>query len=353
MDTSLDVDPQSCTLLAFYRDAGGGVRPFGGQLEPAFQRRLCAENANVTPEDCHFYHTLSLGNGKVVPGGWDMRGIERSYLGHTEVAGQRVLEFGAASGYLTFWMEAHGAEVTAFDLPPGHGPDLVPLPGIDLDANARSGAETARQVRNGWWYGHRELNSKAKAVYGDIYRLPEDIGRYDISTFGSILLHLANPFQALREAARVTGKALIVTDILPDMIFGDDRNSFVEFNPGDESSNLVNWWRCSPAAIAKMFRVLGFPHVDTHYFQIFYHPHHKPDAAPERRFMFAAVGQRQAGSVRRVDKTAGEIEMDRTVRGQVPVITVENYNDAHRRLQAIHRSFAWKLTKPWRMLMGE
>ena len=143
-------------------------RPFAGQLQQSFQQQIQAAYSDVTEKDCHFYHTLDIGNGKVVPGGWDMQGSENSYLGHVRFDKLKVLEFGPASGYLTFWMEEQGADVTAFDLPPGHPPNLVPLPGIDLDANAESGTETARQVRNSWWYAHKKRKSKAKAVYGDI-----------------------------------------------------------------------------------------------------------------------------------------------------------------------------------------
>ena len=143
-------------LDEFYVNQSQGQRPFAGQLDPAFQKQLQAAHAGVTEKDCHFYHTLDLGNGRVIPGGWDIRGNERNYLGHVQYDQLRVLEFGAASGYLTFWMESQGANVVALDLPPGHPPDLVPLPGVDLVANAASGAVTAEEVRNSWWFGHRE-----------------------------------------------------------------------------------------------------------------------------------------------------------------------------------------------------
>ena len=349
-------------------------RPFSGQLQPSFQERLQAAYGNVTSADCHFYHTLDLGNGQVVPGGWDMRGSEHSYLGHVRFDGFKVLEFGPASGYLTFWMEEQGADVTVFDLPPGHPPDLLPLPGIDLEANAASGAETARQVRNSWWYAHKKRQSRAKAVYGDIYNLPPDLGRHDISTWGSILLHLGNPFGALREAARITDKALIVTELLPPIVYGNEHNSFMEFNPGNEPDNLVNWWSYSPGAIKKMLKMLGFPHIDTHYFQIHFHPGHKTDAQPLKRFMVTAVGQREAATIPRFEKTPEESETDRALRNQIPVIGIDGFNEAHRgwqdvetrlqdaeirfadrdaRLRKTYESLAWKLTKPIRFFMGE
>lgn len=354
-------------LRKFYGSPGERPRPYAGQLDPSFQERLRSAHAEVGPDDCHFYHTLDLGGGKTIPGGWDIRGNERNYLGHIRYRGLRVLEFGTASGYLTFWMESEGAEVVALDLPPGHPPDLVPLPGVDLVEHQGAGSELARQVRNSWWYGHRELNSRARAVYADIYRLPGDLGRFDVSTFGSILLHLKDPFGALSEAARITDRALVVTDLAPEVIFGGGENSLMEFNPGDERENLVNWWRSSPGAIAKMFRVLGFPRVDIRFFENAFHPDHDPAAAPITRFMFTAVGQRESGPAPRVEATPEEEEMDRSVRRRIPVIDLEGFNEAHRRLLETHiqleqahakllkiySSLPWKLTKPLRLLLGE
>ncbi|MCC5849682.1 MAG: class I SAM-dependent methyltransferase [Verrucomicrobia bacterium] len=351
-------------LQDFYSQRAHLGRPFSGQLVPEFQSRLASAHAEVKEKDCHFYHTLDLGGGRVVPGGWDIRGNERNYLGHIDFQQTRVLEFGCASGYLTFWMEQQGADVVGVDLPPGFPPDLVPLPGIDLEANAASGAVTAEQVRNSWWFGHRELKSKAQALYADIYRLPDDIGRFDVSTFGSILLHLSNSFRAMQEAARVTDKAMVVTDLIPDIVYGTDANSLVEFNPGDESSNLVNWWRFSPGAIAKMLKVLGFPHVDIHFFENQYHPHHDPEGEADTRFMFAAVGQRaqqftDSHALGRLEKSDDEIRRDLELRQTVPHIHVENYNEAHRRLKEsegkLHKIYSspfWKVTKPIRHFCG-
>ena len=46
----------------------------------------------------------------LVTGQWDLRGGVDDYLGKVAFAGQRVLEIGPASGFLTFEMEKRGAE---------------------------------------------------------------------------------------------------------------------------------------------------------------------------------------------------------------------------------------------------
>ena len=79
-----------------------------GQLDPGFQRRLALEQEGVEAGDCDWYHSTVLADGTEVRGQWDLRGREEVYLGKVPVKGRSVLEFGPASGHLTFWMEREG-----------------------------------------------------------------------------------------------------------------------------------------------------------------------------------------------------------------------------------------------------
>jgi len=90
----------------FYRTEEKKHGRFVGQLEESFQTRLARAHANRTPAECHFYHTMDFGSGEIHHGAWDLRGGEREYLGFVDLAGQRVLELGPATGYLSFYMEA-------------------------------------------------------------------------------------------------------------------------------------------------------------------------------------------------------------------------------------------------------
>jgi hypothetical protein len=56
--------------------------------------------------DCYFYHTVELPGYGVINGDWDLRRGVDDYLGKVAFAGQRVLEIGPASGFVTFEMEA-------------------------------------------------------------------------------------------------------------------------------------------------------------------------------------------------------------------------------------------------------
>jgi hypothetical protein len=64
--------------------------------------------ANV--EECAFYHHMDLPGLKEVEG-WDLRKTIDEYLGHLDFRGKRVLDVGAAGGFLTFEMKKRGAEV--------------------------------------------------------------------------------------------------------------------------------------------------------------------------------------------------------------------------------------------------
>jgi hypothetical protein len=227
-------------------------------LSSEHQAELATRYANVKLDDCYLYHWFDLPDGTELVGSWDLRKGWADYLGGFDLKGLRVLELGPASGYLSLKMEEMGAEVVAFDLPPGAAPDLLPIPGISDEASFQSKVLGIDRMRNSWWYFHRLFGSKNKAGYGDIYHLPKWLERFDVSLFAAILLHLANPFAALRQAAAITDHAIIVTDLYREDL--RDR-ALLEFSPHPEAKNPMAWWMISPAAIVRMVNALGFPYV--------------------------------------------------------------------------------------------
>ena len=342
-------------FLSCFRDEANVARHFPGQLSPEFQQLAAAAHAGVPLEECHFYHTVDLPGGVTVPGAWDLRPGVRQYLGHLDLAGQRVLELGPATGYLGFHMESAGAAVTAFDIAPFLPQDLVPLPGMDLEQHRRNSVGFSRHVRNAWWYCHGRLGSKVQAVYGDIYRLPPDIGRFDVATFGSILLHLANPFAAVREAAGITDKAIVITDMVQRMPV-NLAHSYLEFNPGDMPENLVNWWWVTPGAAVKMLRVLGFPAVSVHFHEQKLHPHHDTTQPQMDMAMYTAVGQRRAGLVPVLPLAAEAAHREAELRAAWTTdrepAPAEQLEQARAELRALYASHSWRATRPLRELGG-
>ena len=103
--------------------------------------------------------------------------------------------------------------MTSFEV--GYDAAFEQLPPVGDAVALRTQAELMRHiawVNNSWWHQHRALGSSARIVYGDIYNVPADLGRYDTSFFGCILLHLRDPDRALQQAAAHTDTAIVVTD---------------------------------------------------------------------------------------------------------------------------------------------
>ena len=220
-------------------------------------------------EECYFYHTIDLKSGETVYGNWDLRGRENEYLGGVEFKDKNVLDVGASSGSLTWTMEDWGAQVISLDIGPGATMfrDSVPWAGIDyikqkehinkkrfkdqkfrkaLSDNAQLNQKNQEFLREledtkrghpltdssdrilspyvpvyeltpflkGYWYCHHSNNSNAKVIYRSAYEIPREIGPLDYVVFGSILLHLRDPFFALHNGVRLAKEKVIVTDRL-------------------------------------------------------------------------------------------------------------------------------------------
>ena len=166
-------------------------------------------------EACYFYHTTTIPGGGAVTGEWDLAPGIDAYLGHVPFAGKRVLDVGAATGFLTFHIEKGGGSVVAYDLSPEQAWDVVPLSGIDAAEHARVRKAHIGAINNGFWLCHAANASQAQLAHGTVYAIDPAIGPVDIAVFGSILLHLRDPFLALHNAALLTRETMIVADILP------------------------------------------------------------------------------------------------------------------------------------------
>ena len=122
---------------------------------------------------CLFYHTMDVPGHARVDGDWDLRrGIDR-YLGRTPFQGKRVLDVGSASGFLSFHMERQGAEVVSYDLSDEYLWDFVPFAGVDFTKEVAGYRDRIRRLDNGYWFGHHAYRSRARKVYGTVYRSEE------------------------------------------------------------------------------------------------------------------------------------------------------------------------------------
>jgi SAM-dependent methyltransferase len=268
-----------------------------------------AEPREVTSlDECLFYHTMELpGIGLVGSDQWDLRGGVDEYLGHVDFHGKRVLEVGTASGFLCFEMEKRGAEVVAYDLSEEQSWDMVPFWGSDQDAAAERRRNHIRRLNNSWWLTHRILQSHARMVYGSVYEIPDGIGPVDISTFGSVLLHVRDPLLALQKAARLTTETIVVTDLvwplpaanasLPEIISAGSKQAHdadavsMWFYPDPDTplpDQKFTWWHLSPELIVRFLKLLGFSRT-----RLGFHVQKSgPPPQPASIWLFTVVGER-------------------------------------------------------------
>ena len=217
-----------------------------------------------TVADCYFYHTTTIPGHGTVEGEWDLAPGIDAYLGHTSFANKTILDVGAATGYLSFHMERRGGTLISYDLSEAQDWDIVPLSGIDAAEHARVRKAHIGAINNGYWLCHAAQGSAARMAHGTVYRIDPALGPVDISVFGSILLHLRDPFLALHNAAQITRETMIVSDLLPGghalsrmvavlmgraMVF---KPRFAKNRPWE------TWWNLPPALVVEFLGVLGF-----------------------------------------------------------------------------------------------
>lgn len=229
----------------------------------AFQTPLHVES----PTDCFFYHSIDLPGFGLQVGHWDLRATVDDYLGHVPVKGKRVVDIGAASGFISFEMEKRGADVIAFDRDPEDTSDdvgLIPFGdyptrfGMTLEQAMEHRRATMRVLQNSFWLSHRLLQSKVRRYNGNVYTgLPAD-EMVDIAFFGSILLHLRDPLLALTQFARRTRETLIITDTLENLGHLADHPIMLLRASATDSSNMGTWWSPTPALLKSFLAVLGF-----------------------------------------------------------------------------------------------
>ncbi len=225
--------------------------------------------------DALFYHTVELPGEPPILGSWDLRRDTPAYLGHIRLSGRRVLELGAANGYLTFWMESAGASVIPYDLSPEMLGDIMFYPGLNLSDFEREYRESVSGINRGWWYARDAFRSATRLVHGSVYNLPETIGEVDVSAFGCILLHLRDPYLALQQAARITRGEIVVTDTLNAPFTKATQEPLMLFNPARDQDPCT-WWFLSPAIVQRMLWTLGFVKSEVTYHQQIFRPGFRP-----------------------------------------------------------------------------
>jgi O-methyltransferase len=225
------------------------------QSKPRTNDEIFAAPLNVdNVAECYFYHTMELpGHGVIEGRDWDLRGRVDEYLGNVDFAGQRVLEIGPASGFLTFEMEKRGADVVSVEVTDEHGWDFVPYPPRRLDEIFGPRRIVMQQLKNSYWFSHAALQSKARIYYGDACNLPAAIGQFDIAVMGAVLLHCRDPLRIVEHCAK-RAKSVIIVDKFHSDLEGAPVSRFA---PTAENFLWHTWWHFSTEFFAQFLAVIG------------------------------------------------------------------------------------------------
>ncbi len=219
-------------------------------------------SAALTVADCDFYHSIDLPESGPHEGLWDLRGRFDDYTGHVPLAGKTVLDVGTASGFLTFEAEKRGATVTSFDIAGAHQSYELPFHWSTFTTDRAAWIAAVDtpfdRMKNSYWLAHRELDSAADCVYGDVYDLSPDIGVFDVVLVGQVLIHLRDGISALAAAASVCSETLVVTegsfDAAEPLAALSGRN--------DRPDVAYAWYQYSHGWYREILAMLGFADVE-------------------------------------------------------------------------------------------
>ena len=201
-----------------------------------------------------WYHTITLPDGAITYGVFDMRGIARRVPWPGGLKGGRCLDIGTCDGFWAFDMERQGAaEVIAVDV--GDAND------VDLAWETRQRSAAIPRTPGGTPAGRRfdiarrALDSRVERLECSVYDLDPAIhGKFDVVFCGTLLIHLRDPIRALDRMREVcTGELVLVecVDAFLDLFGRGVPSARLEPAPGQ-------WWRGNTAGLIGALRIAGF-----------------------------------------------------------------------------------------------
>lgn len=223
-------------------------------------------------DQCFFYHTMDLPGFGEVRGHWDLRGRFNEYIGGVALAGKSVIDVGAATGFLSFEAEKCGAtRVVSFDIGNALQQSFLPFKNKLAYSDPKRWAEQygaeIDQWKNAYWLCHRLLQSKAEVVYGNIYDLPQGLGKFDVAIVGSVLEHLSDQISALASIAKITRETIVV---ISPLLRTDERIARFEALAGHPENDFT-WWTYSEGVYREVFKMLGFNITRVSQSEYYYH----------------------------------------------------------------------------------
>ncbi|HTC34026.1 MAG TPA: DUF1698 domain-containing protein [Bryobacteraceae bacterium] len=188
------------------------------------------------------YHALTLPDGTEIPGLIPVKALEQrinSFPIPASLAGRRVLDVGAASGWNSFEMARRGADVMAIDC-------------VDFEE-----LRTANEL-SGLKIDYRIL---------DVDELDrETIGDFDYVLFFGVLYHLRHPLLALEKICALTRETAFVESFVTDSPDAPSDACTLEFYETDQLGGQIdNWFGPTAKCLVALCRSAGFVRVKLEY----------------------------------------------------------------------------------------
>jgi len=210
-----------------------------------------------SPDECSWYHTFELPDGRITRAAWDMRDCVEECLGHFDFTGKTVLEVGPANGFYTIAMEKRGASVTCVENAPGQVWEYVPRVDQNVEEWARLRQEGAPKFFKAWWYTQKVYGCSAKMLYCGASALSDvaDLLKYDVCLIAGVLQHVRHPMDLLQTASRLADTVIITERWLPVV---ENVHPYAVFVPHPDNDMLDSWWYLSTTIVKSARRVFGF-----------------------------------------------------------------------------------------------
>jgi tRNA (mo5U34)-methyltransferase len=190
-----------------------------------------------------WYHKMMLPGGLVTPGVSDTaRGLPRLRMPE-RLDGLSVLDIGAWDGFYSFEAKRRGAKRV-----------------LATDSFCWSG-QPGSGTNDGFLLAREALGLEVEDMYIDVMEIaPERVGYFDVTFLLGVLYHLTDPIIAIRNAASVTNRLLIVETVsglrwLP-------RPAGRLFVGSELNNDETNWWGLNSRALRDLLLSSGFKRVE-------------------------------------------------------------------------------------------
>jgi hypothetical protein len=212
---------------------------------------------------CAFYHSIELPSYGLQLGEWDLRGRFDDYTAGIPLTGRTVLDVGTATGFLTFEAEKRGAFVTSFDASSVDEFHQLPIQTADFVRDHDRWRSTMgawlERTKNGYWLSHRDLGSRARCIYGNVYEIdPASTGTHDVVIVGQILIHLRDALTALSAAASVCSDTIVITE----GSFDNDTPIAALAGRANKPEIAYAWYQYSHGWYREVLAMLGFDGIN-------------------------------------------------------------------------------------------